>query len=227
MRPHPSFPAVAWVILTAIVLAGCADGRNGGRLDTALATTSTVPATPIETTTTSTTSTTTTTVATTINAPPAESTEMVAYVNTDHGFQILRPTSWDVFENVADVAVVFAAPGYPDAMSVHVYVDQQRDDWTLQEWVSVRYAEIERILGASGPHEWVGEETPTSLGTNDAWAVAYAAVLHPDEIPVFFTEVLAVADGRGFIVTFANPNALPAFPAFGAMLTSFELLPPG
>lgn len=143
--------------------------------------------------------------------------------NPEVGFRLLYPAAWRVHEGVEDVAVLFAEPGYPDAISVWAYADPPGITRTPDEWVEARYAEIAGAMGAAEPEDWVAEEGGTRLGTGDAWYVFYGAT-SPDGIAVFFTEVIAVPEGRGFVVAWTVLGEPTSFRTFGEMAESFEVI---
>ncbi len=215
MKPT-SRSSAALVVLCAVITA-CGD--------TATSAPSTTTAPPAATTSSSATTTSTAAPTTTATGPASTTTaaeELVPYRNGEYGFTIRFPRDWDVHENVGDVAVLFTAPGYPDALSVHVFIDDSRSDWTLPAFVDHRKSEIQSATGVSSESEWLADEGETALGSNQATYLEYAGTLHPDEISVFFLEVISVDAGRGFIVTLASPGVPPAFPTFGDMVRSFD-----
>lgn len=201
MRRSTALAVPALALALAVPVAGCGDDAPP-----------TVPATAAP--------------STTIAAPATTvvvgGETLARYRNAPYGFELLHPTRWGVREDVEGLAVLFTAPGYPDALSVQVSLDPSDTTWVLADWVSARRDALQASLGASGLQEWLFQEGPTLVGTDDGWLLTYAATLQPSGVSMFYAEVLAVKGGRGFVLTLASPDGPADFPAFGAMVASLE-----
>ncbi len=136
---------------------------------------------------------------------PGETVSYVDYTDEEDGFSISYPEGWAAFTNpdpTGGITALFAGPGYPNGPSVHIFTNEPEPGTTLEEFVEWRINDIQ----AGSPGQEFIEQGATVLGDARAWFVAYEATLHPDELDLFFGEVMALHDGHGYIVTYTSPS---------------------